>query len=57
MSSDAPRRVAQLPVELSVPLPATHPQREELGRVARKSPVAKSLHPDVSMAVRFVWQA
>jgi putative redox protein len=56
MSADAPRRVAQLPVELTVPLPATHPQREELERVALNCPVAKSLHPDLALAVRFVWE-
>ncbi len=55
MTQEPPRRVAQLTVELRVPLPASHPQREALERAARHCPVAKSLHPDVALPVRFVW--
>lgn len=57
MSTDAPRRVAQLTVELHVPLPGDHPQREALERAALNCPVAKSLHPDVALPTRFVWQS
>lgn len=56
MSQDAPRRIAQLIAELHLPLPATHPQREALERAALTCPVAKSLHPDVALPVRFVWE-
>ena len=55
MTKEPPRRIAQLTVELSVPLASTHPQREALERVALTCPVAKSLHPDVAIPVRFVW--
>jgi uncharacterized OsmC-like protein len=57
MSTDAPRRISRLVVELHVPLPATHPQREELERTALNCPVAKSVHPDLELPVKFVWQA
>ena len=56
MTKEPPRRIAQLTVELSVPLASTHPQREALERVALTCPVAKSLHPDVALPVKFVWQ-
>lgn len=56
MSADAPRRIARLTVELRMPLPADHPQREALERAALTCPVHKSLHPDVAMPVTFTWQ-
>ena len=55
MSPEAPRRIAQLTVELRVPLPSSHPQREALERAALHCPVAKSLHPDLVVPVTFVW--
>jgi uncharacterized OsmC-like protein len=55
MTKEPPRRIAQLTVEVRVPLAATHPQREALERAALTCPVAKSLHPDVALPVRFVW--
>jgi len=56
MSADAPRRIAKLTVELRMPLPQSHPHREVLERTALTCPVHKSLHPDVALPVRFVWQ-
>jgi uncharacterized OsmC-like protein len=56
MSKEPPRRIAQLTVELRMPLPATHPQREALERAAMTCPVHRSLHPDVALPVKFVWQ-
>ena len=55
MTREPPRRVAQLTVELRVPLPEAHPQREALERAALTCPVAKSLHPEMALPVRFVW--
>ncbi len=56
MSADAPRRIAQLTVELRVPLPASHPQREAFERAALTCPVAQSIRADIVLPVRFVWQ-
>lgn len=56
MSKDAPRRIVQLTVELRVPLAESHPHREALERAALTCPVAKSLHPDVALPVRWVWE-
>ncbi len=55
MTKESPRRIAQLTVELRVPLPESHAHREALERAALTCPVAKSLHADVAMPVRFVW--
>lgn len=55
MTKEPPRRIAQLTVELRVPLAESHPHREALERAALTCPVAKSLHPDVQLPVRFLW--
>lgn len=56
MTSEPPRRIAELTTELHFALPATHPQREALERAALTCPVHKSLHPEVALPVKFVWQ-
>jgi putative redox protein len=55
MTTGPVRRIARLTTELHMPIPATHPQREALERVALTCPVHQSLHPDVDKPVRFVW--
>jgi uncharacterized OsmC-like protein len=50
-----PRRVGELTLELRMPrgVPAAH--RARLEEVGRTCPVARSLHPDVKVPMRFVW--
>lgn len=55
MTSEPPRKITKIEVELSVPLPADHPQRELLEKTAHGCPVARSLHPEVAQAVEFIW--
>ncbi len=55
MTSEPPRRIARIEVEIDVPLPADHAERAELERVALNCPVALSLHPDVEKPVNFRW--
>ncbi|MDE3235884.1 MAG: OsmC family protein [Bacteroidota bacterium] len=57
MSTDAPRRVAGIQVDLyfTPELGATDQQREQLIRIARACPVEKSLHPDIKLEVGFHW--
>lgn len=55
MTSDLPRRVAKLTVELTVPLPADHPRRKAIEQAALTCPVYLSLHPEVEKAVSFRW--
>jgi uncharacterized OsmC-like protein len=50
-----PRRIAKLTSEIRVRLPADHPHRAALERVALTCPVQQSLHPDVEKPVHFVW--
>ena len=56
MTTEPPRRIARLTVDVRVPVAGTHPHREALERAALNCPVAKSVHPDVALPVRFVWQ-
>lgn len=57
MSSDAPRRVAGIKVDLIFTklFEATAEQKEQLVRIARSCPVEKSLHPDIKLDVTFHW--
>ena len=55
MTSVPARRIARLACELSLPLPASHPQRTALERAAHTCPVHQSLHPEVEKPIRFIW--
>ena len=46
MSSDLPRRIVKITIEIKVPLPADHPKRELIEQAAMSCPVHFSLHPD-----------
>jgi len=49
------RRIARLTVEISMPLPASHPQKSAFENAALTCPVHQSLHPDVEKPVVFRW--
>lgn len=55
MTTEPPRRIARLEVEITVPLTADHPQRGRLEAAASGCPVRRSLHPDVEVVETFVW--
>lgn len=55
MSTDTPRRIGRLEVDLEVPLPADHPERTLLEAAAMACPVHHSLHPDIVMEIRWQW--
>ncbi len=55
MTSVPMRRIARLACALSLPLPASHPQRAALERAAHTCPVHQSLHPEVEKPIRFIW--
>ncbi len=55
MTQSPVRRIARLTSEITMPLPATHPQRAALERAALTCPVHQSLHPDVEKPVNFIW--
>jgi putative redox protein len=50
------RRLARLTTEIRMPLSAAHPQREALERAAQSCPVHASLHPEIEMPIRFIWE-
>jgi hypothetical protein len=56
MVSQPSRRVGMLEVQVQMPLPGHHPQREALEKVALNCPVAKSLSPETQMPVSFSWR-
>jgi putative redox protein len=55
MTSEPPRRIARIEVDIEVPLPASHDRRVELESAAINCPVALSLSPDVEKPVNFRW--
>jgi putative redox protein len=55
MSTDAPRRIAQLTVELHLPASLSDSDRALMERTAHTCPVALSLNPEIKQEVRFVY--
>jgi putative redox protein len=56
MSDDQPRRVKRLELDLSLPLPGSHPDRKLLESAARGCPVHHSIHPDIEVEMNWLWQ-
>jgi len=55
MSTDAPRRVARLEVDLEMPIAENHPDAAFLKAAGLSCPVHQSLHPDVIQEIRWHW--
>jgi len=53
MSTDAPRRIARIVVRMDFPTGIPKRYREKLELIARTCPVARSLHPDVTLDLAF----
>jgi putative redox protein len=51
----SPRRVAELVVEIRMPVGLNPGQRTRLEEIGRTCPVARSLHPDVQVPMKFVY--
>ncbi len=56
MTTDQPRRIARLELDLDLPLPASHPDRKILESAARGCPVHHSIHPDIDVVMTWKWQ-
>lgn len=52
--SAAPRRIAELEVEIRLPRELPPGERARFEEIARTCPVARSLHPDLALPMRFV---
>jgi putative redox protein len=55
MSTDAPRRIVRLPVEITLPLPPEHPERALLESAAHGCPVHQSVHPEIDKPITWHW--
>jgi len=55
MTTEAPRRIASLPIKIWIPLPADYSERALLESAANGCPVHRSLHPDVAKPIEFIW--
>ena len=56
MSQDAPRRIAQLDVALTLPASLSPADRALMERVAHTCPVALSLNPEIRQEIQFIYQ-
>lgn len=57
MSTQPPRRIARLPLEVWVPGVTDAKTRKQLERAAHACPVHQSLHPGIEKPVTFHWDA
>jgi putative redox protein len=57
MSGSAPRRIAQLTIEIIGPASVTSAHRLTLERAAIECPVSQSLHPSLQTGIVFEWNA
>ncbi|TAG07878.1 MAG: OsmC family peroxiredoxin [Verrucomicrobia bacterium] len=55
MSSEPPRRIKSIELDLSMPLSAEHPERALLENAAVGCPVHQSLHPDLEVVMHWQW--
>jgi len=55
MHTEGPRRVAQLEVEIEMPAGLEPEARTQLESIAKRCPVALSLHPDLKIPISFVY--
>ncbi len=56
MTTDQPRRISRLELDLHMPLPADHPERKLLESAARGCPVHHSIHPDIDVVMNWNWR-
>jgi len=56
MATDTPRRISRLELDLDIPLPADHPDRNLLESAARGCPVHHSIHPDINVVMNWNWR-
>jgi putative redox protein len=55
MSAQPPRRIAALPVTVTMPASLTADQRKKLENAAMHCPVHKSLHPELDARITFTY--
>jgi len=53
--TSAPRRIAELTVDIRMPSGLDSSQRAHLEEVGRNCPVARSIHPDIKLPIAFTY--
>jgi uncharacterized OsmC-like protein len=56
MSPEAPRRIARLPMKITMPAGIEKKHRDALEETVQHCPVHRSLHPGVQTPVEFIYQ-
>lgn len=56
MSQDAPRRIAQLNIDLHLPASLSPADRALMERTAHTCPVALSLNPEIRQEIQFIYE-
>lgn len=55
MTSEPPRKIAALPVTVTMPIGEDHPDAKTLQNAAVGCPVFQSLHPEIAIPVTWNW--
>lgn len=55
ISEDQPRRISRLEVEIDMPIPEDHSEKQLLQSAAHGCPVRHSIHPDIEIPVTWRW--
>lgn len=55
MSTEPPRRISKLEVDLEIPTEVTKKERVQLERAGNHCPVHLSLHPEIEQVIRYNW--
>ncbi len=56
MSTDTPRRISKLEVDIDMPIAADHPERALFEAAGRGCPAHHSLHPDIETIFNWTWK-
>ena len=55
MSTDTPRRIVKLPLEIWMPIALGPEDRSTVERIVKNCPVYQSIHPDIETPVTIYW--
>jgi putative redox protein len=56
MTTELPRRIQKIELNLDIPLSDSHPDRKLIEATARGCPVHHSIHPDIEVVMNWNWQ-
>ena len=56
MSTETPRRISKIIMEITMPFGLTEEQRKKLEKVAHTCPVHQSLHSNIEQDIKFIYE-